>query len=81
MISTSISPWTDMALREHYTIFYTADRLQEIMEMEIEDRDCISEEVHEFLYWLQAHKFDRRTVNKHLRWYTTGDKRWREWAS
>jgi hypothetical protein len=69
-----------MALSDHFNIIYIADRLQEIMEMEAEDRDYSYEEVHEFMYWLQAHKFDRRTVNKHLRWYATGDKRWREWA-
>lgn len=74
-------PWAFMALRDHYNIIYIAEKLQEILEMEADDKDCYYEEANEFMYWLQAHKFDRRSVNKHLRWYAVGDKRWREWAS
>jgi hypothetical protein len=74
-------PWAFMALSNHFNIIYIADRLQEIMEMEAEDRDYCYEEVHEFMYWLKAHKFDRRTVNKHLKWYAIGDERWREWPT
>ncbi len=74
-------PWSFMALKSHFNIIYITNRLQEIIEMEAEERDYFYEEVREFMYWLQAHKFDRRSANKHLRWYAVGDKRWREWAS
>ena len=43
-------PWAFMALSDHFNIIYIADRLQEIMEMEAEDRDYSYEEVHEFMY-------------------------------
>lgn len=69
-------PWAFMALRDHYNLVYIADRLQEIMEMEAEDREDCYEEVHDFLYWLQVHKFDRRAANKRLRMYAAGDKSW-----
>jgi hypothetical protein len=69
-------PWAFMALRDGYNLFYIADRLQEIMEMEAEDRDDCYEEVHDFLFWLQAHKFDRRAANKRLRMYAAGDESW-----
>ncbi|MCO5195635.1 MAG: plasmid pRiA4b ORF-3 family protein [Anaerolineae bacterium] len=64
-------PMAFQALKSHYSVFYIADKLWEIIEYDL--RDEYWEELHEFMYWLSVNQFDRRAVNKRLHQYATGD--------
>ena len=68
-------PMTFQALESHYSVFYIADKLWEIIEYDL--RDEYWEELHEFMYWLSVNQFDRRAVNRRLRQYAAGDDEWR----
>lgn len=67
--------WSFMALEQHYSLPYIADRLLTILEEGRRDED--REEVGEFLYWLSVNQFDRREVNRRLKLYANGDEAWR----
>jgi hypothetical protein len=68
-------PMAFQVLESHYSVFYIADKLWEIIEYDL--RDEYWEEVHEFMYWLSVNQFDRRAVNQRLHQYATGDNEWR----
>ena len=68
-------PMAFQALESHYSVFYIADKLWEIIEYDL--RDEYWEELHEFMYWLSVNQFDRRAVNRRLRQYAAGDDEWR----
>jgi hypothetical protein len=67
-------PWAFMALEQHYSAWYIAERLLEIMEegRQNERRG----EVCEFLYWLSVDRFNRRVANRRLKQYANGDEPW-----
>ncbi|HEX9595619.1 MAG TPA: plasmid pRiA4b ORF-3 family protein [Anaerolineales bacterium] len=48
--------WAFMALRQHYSIGYMAERVMEMIEQEIIE-DCY-EELHSFRYWSNVDRFD-----------------------
>lgn len=68
-------PMAFQALESHYSVFYIADKLWEIIEYDL--RDEYWEELHEFMYWLSVNQFDRQAVNRRLHQYATGDDEWR----
>lgn len=68
-------PMAFQALESHYSVFYIADKLWEIIEYDL--RDEYWEKLHEFMYWLSVNQFDRRAVNRRLRQYAAGDDEWR----
>jgi hypothetical protein len=70
-------PWAFQELASHYSLPYMADVLWQVIEGELSRDDCW-EELHAFQYWLNVNRFDRRAVNRRLRWYAAGDERWRE---
>lgn len=67
--------WAFMALKQKYTIWYIAERMTEIIEQK--DIEDYQEELHEYQYWLQINKFDRKAANLRLRQYATDDDEWR----
>ena len=63
--------WNFMAKKQHYSIWYIADRFREIVEEgEISDR---IEEIHQLRRWLLVNHFDREEVNSRLKQYAAGD--------
>ena len=68
-------PWAFMALKQHYSIWRMEERVMEMMKHEVIE-DCY-EELHSFRYWVNVDRFDRRTVNRRLKQYATGDEEWR----
>lgn len=68
-------PWSFMALEQHYSLPYIADRLLEIVDEGTRD-ECRGE-VWKFMYWLSVNQFDRRMVNQRMKQYATGDEAWR----
>jgi hypothetical protein len=70
-------PWAFQALEDHYSLPYIADVLLQVIEGHRSREDCW-EELHAFQYWLTVNHFDRRAVNKRLRLYAAGDRRWRD---
>lgn len=69
-------PWAYMQLRDHYSIWYIADQLQEVIEYdEVQDR---MEDIRRFQYWLSVREFDRRRVNRRLKSYAQGDDDWQQ---
>lgn len=68
-------PWAYMALRQHFSVWTIADQLAEIIEQNlIED---YREDIHEFMYWLSAPKFNRKEANRRLKLYADGSDQWR----
>ena len=70
-------PWAFQELEDHYSLPYIADVLRQVIEGSL-SREVCWEELHAFRYWLNVNRFDRRAVNKRLRLYAAGDKRWLE---
>ncbi len=70
-------PWAFQELENHYSLPYMADVLWQVIEGDLSRDDCW-EELHAFRYWLNVNSFDRRTVDRRLRWYAAGDERWRQ---
>lgn len=75
-----------MQRQEHFSTFYMADRLVEITKRYLEgdfpdqdDREFYQAELRAFDYWMNVEKFDRRDVNRRLKWYGLGDERWAEY--
>ncbi len=66
--------WAFMALKQKYSMWYIADRVIEIIEQS--DGDDYQEEFNKYQYWLRVNEFDRRTVNRRLKQYATGDDAW-----
>jgi Plasmid pRiA4b ORF-3-like protein len=66
--------WAFMALRQQYSVFHIAQRLEEIIEND--DRSEYVEELHDLRYWLTVDRFDRTTVNRRLSQYACGDEAW-----
>ena len=64
-------PWAFMALRQPYSLFFIAQRLEEIVESE--ESHEYKEELHDLGYWLTAERFDRMRVNRRLTQYAGGD--------
>jgi hypothetical protein len=60
-----------MALRQQYSVFHIAQRLEDIIESG--DRSEYVEELHDLRYWLTVDRVDRTTVNCRLRQYACGD--------
>ncbi len=69
-------PWAFMALRQHYSPWFIASRLLDILGDGPQDID--PEEVLSFEPWLKLEQFDRRATNHRLRAYGRGDD-WRHW--
>jgi hypothetical protein len=64
--------WNFMAQRQHYSIWYIADRFKEIVEQgEIADS---TEEIHQLQRWLLVNHFDREEVNSRLKQYAAGER-------
>lgn len=69
-------PWAFMALRQHYSPWFIADRLIDILNSDPQDID--PEEVLSFEPWLKLEHIDRRATNRRLRAYGCGED-WRQW--
>jgi hypothetical protein len=68
-------PWAFLALKQHYSVWYIAEQLAEMLETgEIEDR---YEKLFTFRYWWDVARFNRRAVNRRLKQYALGDEEWR----
>lgn len=64
--------WNFMAQRQHYSIWYIADRFKEIVEQgEISDS---TEEIQQLQRWLLVNHFDREEVNSRLKQYAAGER-------
>lgn len=61
-----------LAQRQHYSIWYIAERFREIVE-EGEISDSI-EEIHQLRRWLVVNHFNREQVNCHLKQYAAGER-------
>jgi hypothetical protein len=63
--------WNFMAQKQHYSIWYIADRFKEIVEQgEISDS---TEEIHQLRRWLLVNHFDQEEVNSRLKQYAAGE--------
>lgn len=70
-------PGRFLALKYHYTEGYIFHRLLEM----VDEGGLVADywdEIHEFKYWLQVNRFDRREVNRRLQLYAAGDEEWRQ---
>jgi hypothetical protein len=74
-----------MLRQDHFSLGYMARKFLEIHErMESDDvpdeyvKEDYLAEIRQFQYWLNAEKFDRKTINQRLKWYALGDERWVE---
>ncbi|OLE42130.1 MAG: hypothetical protein AUI36_24350 [Cyanobacteria bacterium 13_1_40CM_2_61_4] len=68
------SPWAFMALRQQYSVFHIAQRLEDIIDSG--DHSEYVEELDDLRYWLTVEHFDRTTVNRRLTQYACGDAAW-----
>ncbi len=67
-------PWIFLELRQHYSSWYIAERLLDILEQaHVSD---YRGELQTLSYWLNVDKFDRRAVNRRLQQYATGNDDW-----
>lgn len=58
-----------LELKDHYSFFHIASRMNEIIQDEnlAENRWDYEEEIRAYLYWLNVDRFARRELNQHLR--------------
>lgn len=62
--------WSYLRLRQHYHLFYIAERLTEILQEEWAEVE--REELLKLRYWAGCDHFDRRAVNQSLKQYHLG---------
>lgn len=65
-------PWRFMALRQHYSFFYTMERLLKIIE-DGGSQEQYQEELEALHYWIHIDRFDRKRTNRRLYDYVHGE--------
>lgn len=68
-------PWAFLELRQHYSSWYIAERLLDILDQEGDVGDYRGE-LQTLSYWLNVDKFDRRATNRRLKQYAIGNDDW-----
>jgi hypothetical protein len=69
-------PWAFMALEQHYSPYFIAERLGEILNDEEGGTDFYREKLEALRCWLDTERFGRRAVNHRLKQYASGDETW-----